>query len=453
MKNILKIKFSVLFAMIVFLFSCETDDNTGYSNLEPTSPSISISNPYASINLIEKDSVFTFDVTLSEAQVVDIYVYIKQIDGDAEQGADFVIVNDAGRLTIPFGATTGQLMVKVLADDLAEGTETFTIQMGDERTANATITPVTVDFSIQNSALDELSIDMTWETDVFEATGLELDPDEVGDLRLLIFDQSDNLLVDVDGSSFENYSGMDTLSDGTYKIAAAFYSTIDVGDFNSAITFSVTLDFFQSGVLDESLIFDKVFDNLFPCYDFRVYLASITKSGSTYTFEKEISYSTPARTTWYGSDCLMSYGDYPSEVETAEGCNGELLIYGLNAWWISDFWGETIVDEGHVRYEINEYTKEITIAEQYVFTTDYDGDLYPYTIKGTGTYDDSGTYPTMHIEYYLDQDGYDPGYYAYSHGYMATEYFEANLTLDPAGKNVINVNADKEFDLSKKPVR
>lgn len=453
MKKIIKYNLIALLAMIFFLSSCDDEDNTGYSDLIKTNPTVTISGiPAGGYDLTETETVYTYDVTLSVAQISDISLYVTQIDGDATVGSDYEIVNANSRVYFPANSTTAKLELKVLRDDLIEGEETFTLQIGDERTANATITPVTVKFTLTNYTNSILDIDMSWSTDVLDVVELDVDPTEVGDLRMLIYDDSDVLIIDEDGGSFENYSGMDTLPDGVYTIAAAFYSTANYGDLNAAITFDVTLDFFQSGVIDGSLNFPAVFNNLFPCYDFRTNLATVTKLGSTYTFEEAIAYSKPERTAWNGYDAYTVFGDYPSFVETAPGCDGEMLIYGLNANWMFDFWGEEIVEEGDVRYEINEYTNEITIAEQYVFTTLYAGSLYPYTISGTGTYDDSGAFPTMTIQYVLDQEGFDPSGWAFANGYQATAYFEANLTLDPAGKNVVNVETTK-FDLSKKPVR
>ncbi|HAF29987.1 MAG TPA: hypothetical protein DCG75_13180 [Bacteroidales bacterium] len=451
MKKIIKYNFIALLAIVFLAYSCSEDDNTGYSKLVPTSPTITVSGIAAGgYNLTETNTTYSFDVTLSVAQVADVALYVTQIDGDAEMGVDFSIVNSNNRVYIPANSTTGKLEIKVLSDELIEGTETFTLQIGDERTTNATVTPVEVTFTLSNYTNEFLDIDLSWETDVLDVIGLELDPADVGELSLLVFDASDVLVIDAEGT---NYSGLDTMPDGVYTLAAAFTSATDFGDLSEAVNFDITLDFFQAGVIDKSLPFPAVIDNLFPCYDFRVYLATVTKAGSTYTIAEEITYSIPERTAWYGYDAYTVFGDYTSEVETAQGCDGDLLIYGLNAGWMFDFWGETIVDEGNVRYVINEYTNEITIAEQYVFTTDYEGDLYPYTISGTGTYDNSGAFPTMHIEYVLDQDGFDPSGWAFNAGYQATPYFEANLTLDPSGKKATVVSTTKKFDLNQKPVR
>jgi len=468
MKKILNIKFSFLLAaMMVFLFSCDTEDYTGYSTLEPTSPTIAISNDYSSINFIEQDSIFTFDVTLSEPQLVDVYVYIKQIAGDATEGDDFTILNDAGRLTIPFGSTTGQLIVKVLTDDVVEGIETFTLQLGDERTANATITPITVDFTINNVIENDLVINMTWETDVFDAVGLTLDPDEVINLRFLILDAADSSVIAImDGLSFEEFgTESDTLLDGTflpdgdYLIATDISSTIDAGDYNAPITIDLVLDFDQiGGYENKQLVYSGAFTNEFVCSTYRVYLANLTKSGTTYIFDDE-AYSVPYHVLageWFGVDCdddgVSGYFDYESQVVVVQGC--ALEISGLGYDWLQDFWGEDIVAGGTIELEVDMNTGIITIPNQYYCTTTYHGNPQdPYNIFGSGLVDMTGEYPTMTIEYELENYGYNWADWCNYYGYLSTPMFVANLTLDPAGLKSIANNGTLKFDLSKKPVR
>lgn len=53
----------------------------------------------------------------------------------------------------------------------------------------------------------------------------------------------------------------------------------------------------------------------------------------------------------------------------------------------------------------------------------------------------------------MNNGGIDWGAWTYNNGCGGYgTYFLADLTLDPAGKNVVNVAITK-FDLSKKPVR
>jgi len=450
MKNILKISYGFLIALFV-LASCESDDNTGYSTIKPTDPTITISNIPASINFIEKDSLFVFNLTMSVAQVVDVAVYAKQIDGDAVVGEDFSIVNDAGKINFPAGSTTAQLKIKILSDNLKESTETFTIQIGDETTANATITPVNVPFTIQNATGNELTLDMTCTTDVKDAIGVDLKPDDVVDLRMLILKKSDLSVVKTidDDKSSESFEEFSTLADGEYIVAVDIFSTIDVGDINKPVNLSLSLTFNQLGVYnDKAFDFENIMTNEFVCESFRVNLASITKSGASYTFAKDVL--VPGNVLsgkWFGVD---TEEEYDSQVEVFQGCAS--MMTGLAFEWMEDFWGEEIVAGGFVEITVDEATKSFTIADQYYMTTLYEGVKYPYTIIGDGTYDDSGKYLKMTVNYELFQDGFSPSQWCVDNGYMTSNIFKAVLTLDPAGLGTKKGNKVR-VNLPLKPVR
>lgn len=57
--------FSYLAAITTALFvvSCDQEDNTGFSTLEPTSPTLSVTTSVSSKSLIEDDSVYEFTAT------------------------------------------------------------------------------------------------------------------------------------------------------------------------------------------------------------------------------------------------------------------------------------------------------------------------------------------------------------------------------------------------------
>jgi hypothetical protein len=102
-------------------------------------------------------------------------------------------------------------------------------------------------------------------------------------------------------------------------------------------------------------------------------------------------------------------------------------VTGLNFGWITVKWGETITAGGTVFMKINPNgTSEI--ADQYCFTTDYDGSPYEYWIKGTGTWANCGAKPTMvitYIIYYKSDGSILPADY-----YAGTPNFVATLTLN-----------------------
>lgn len=454
MKRFLKYNLIALLAMALFMSSCNDDDYTGYSDLVPTeNVSITVGGT-GSFTLTEADSSYTFDVTLSAAQIVDVVLYANVTGGDATSGEDFKIANTGSRVYIPAGSTTGTLEIKILQDNLAEAAETFTVTIGDERTANATVDPVDVTFTLENYTENMLSIDMTWETDVADVIGLELDPDAVVDLRLLILNATDSSFVTgVDGSTFENYSGMDSLADGTYLIATDIYSTIDAGDYNAEVTIDVELGFNQSGVINNDILsLPGVMTNAYTLSDgYIVYLATITKSGDNYSYEASEWMINSLVGSWNGEDASNVFWTEPSQVVT-EIVDEKLMVTGLGFGWMTNFWGEVIIDGGTVELVLNKKTGQVSIANQYYMTTTYGGEEQdPYTIVGSGRVYNIGQYPTMIIEYEMNNNATNWGAWMYDNGYSTYETFTAILTLDPSGKKIIDVSTTNGFDLSQKP--
>ncbi len=439
-----------MFATVALLFTaCDEDDNTGFSSIVPSTPTLSVDVSAGPISLVEKKSTYLFDVTMSEAQVTDVALYISVVDGaTATIDADFTIDNGGNRVYIPAGKTTGTVSITVLEDELLEETETFTIQIGDEKTANATIAPVTVDFTLQNLTADDLVAGLSWETNIMDAIGVEVDPTEAVDLRLLILDAAGAIVKVEDGSSFEHYTFDGAgLADGVYTLAADIYSTIDAGDLNETLSLSLSLQFDQIGTINAHVLsFDNIMTNEFACDAYRTNLATVTKTGADYSIEEAVSLVGPSKVAWFGTDA-----GYDSEVTTAVGC--DLLIFGLVHGWMLDFWGEEVIAEENVVYTIDEDAGTVEILEQDYITTLYDGDEYPYTIKGTGTIDTSGAFTTMTITYEVFQDGFSPSKWAFDNGYQAEPTFTATLTLDPAGiPGGIQVGGSKS-KLITKPIR
>lgn len=452
MKNTTKILIG-LFAVLFAFSACKKDDFTGHSQLNAVDGlTLSVSGLNAGYNLVEKDTTYTFDVTLSDAQIVDITIYISMIGGDATEGADFEFDHS---ITIPAFSTKGTAAISVFADELIEGVETFKLQIGDYRTTNADITPVEVEFTIGNLTDDDFAVDMSWDTDALSAIGIDLSPTDAVDLRMLILDDSKGAIIAVeDGGSFETYAAWDTLADGTYYIATDIYSTVNAGQFNAPITLDLMLEFNQTGKVNgDMLSFPAVMTNQFVCPSYRVQLAKVVKSGSSYTYESMIE--TPQSILsgdWFGVDVddpTGGFHQYPSQVEVELGC--DLMISGLGFGWMTDFWGEVIIAGGSAVITVDETAKTVDIASQYYMTTTYNGAVQDdYLIDGTGTYDDSGTYPTMTIQYEMTNYGQGWAQWCFDNGYMASNKFVANLTLDPNGK--WNVVSNKPIPDNKKPV-
>ena len=278
----------------------------------------------------------------------------------------------------------------------------------------------------------DMTVDMSWETDIATAIGLDLDPDEAVDMRLLITKKSDNSIVgEEDGASFETYSDFNKLPDGEYLVAADIYATVNAGDFNKPLNIDITLVFNQPGILDQTITFPKVMTNANACSLYRTNLATVKKTGTSYTITKSISYISPATLIWKGTDA-----DYPSEVTTTESCSGKTMT-GLGFGWMLDWWGEKIVSGGTLTYTTTATT--ITIPLQKYCKTTYGGAPQPeYSIQGTGTIDNSGTYPVYTIRYDYIQSGLSIAEICMDYGWP-TPYFEAVITTNPAGKKGLDL--------------
>lgn len=447
-------KFKIYFPLVITALlgvlagGCEKEDNTGYSTLNPTKPTITVTPLFTSpASLVEQDSTFEYTVTLSEVQLVDVKLKVAQVGGTAS-ASDYSMTEE---IYINAGSTSAKGKIKILPDADIEETETLTIQVGDKEVANAVFTPVTFEFTISNTTSDELSIDMTWTTDVADVIGLDLAPTEVVDLRLILVDKDGAIVKVADGAGFENLA-LSGLANGNYTVGADIYSTINAGDFNEIVTLDISLELNQSGIINaEGYSFKGVMTNEFSCDSYRTYFGTLNVSGSTYAFTEDVSYYVPDPTTlagdWNGDDA-----GYPSQVLTQ--VDGDLQVIGLNFGWILDFWGETVIDSSYVDVIVNWCAGEISIEEQNYMVTLYDGKEYPYTIAGSGTFDISGDYPTMEIVYEVFQDGFSPSQWCFENGYMDAPKFVATLTLDPAGKKVVGMKTNFNAEMLKfKPKR
>ena len=276
--------------------------------------------------------------------------------------------------------------------------------------------------------LAELSVKMQWTTDIAQKIGINIDPAAAVDMRLKILKSDKSVLTIENTNGFESYSFPDDLPDGTYYVATDIASTANAGDFNAPIDISVSLFFNQRGILTQSISLPSVMTNIYVCPVYTVIFATVTKTGNSYTVLQDLMYpSSPLTSNWVGTD-----GDYPSLVETFLGCF--LMQRGLVFDWMSDFWGETIIDGGMSSLEVDTLAGTVTIPDQYYCTTTYNGAVQPtYNINGTGTYTKVNGYPVLTINYDLVQEGFDIGQYLFDNGYMSKPYFTAHITTNPNG--------------------
>jgi hypothetical protein len=286
-------------------------------------------------------------------------------------------------------------------------------------------------FTVVDPASDMI-VDMSWATDVAAEIGLDLTPEETVDMRLLIVNKSDGTVVaEEDGAGFETFADFNTLPDGEYLVSADIYATINAGDFNKPINIDITLAFNQPGVIDQTIDFPKVMTNANACDLYRTNLATVVKTGTSYTITESVSYVAPSVETWNGTDA-----DYPSEVTTTESCAGKSMT-GLGFGWMLEWWGEIIISGGTLTYETTATT--ITIPLQKYCKTTYNGaPQTEYYIQGTGTIDNSGAYPIYTIRYDFIQGGTSIAGVSMDYGWP-TPYYEAVITTNPAGKKSLNL--------------
>lgn len=103
--------------------------------------------------------------------------------------------------------------------------------------------------------------------------------------------------------------------------------------------------------------------------------------------------------TWSGTDGYGSGSQsFASQVVTSALNSTSIKVAGLNKGWINDYWGETVTAGGTIVMKViaNGTTE---IADQYLFTTVYDGLPYIYWVKGTGLWANCGTKPTLTLTY------------------------------------------------------
>jgi Calx-beta domain. len=193
----------ISFLLVITLLSvtaCSEDDATGFSTLVPTNPTISVTGGgNYSVNEIDKDE-YTFNITLSEPQIVDVTVHVLAT-GEATLGEDYVL--SASSVVIPAYRTSGKFTLSILSDEEFEETETLTLQIGDDRTANANLSPVNAVFTIANyvppipTKSDIVDFTLSWDFADFTYNGQDI-CDLIDDLDVTFQEPGDAGMYDSD---------------------------------------------------------------------------------------------------------------------------------------------------------------------------------------------------------------------------------------------------------------
>ena len=136
----------------VFLSSCTNNDQaTGKGTLNVETGvvvKVNIAAPLFATNTTkeaDQDS-YSYTVTLNKPQSVAVKVYVSQAGGTAGN-KDFTFDTE---LNIPAYETTASGTISILNDSEKEGDENFILQIGNNKTANATVEPVNVSFTIKD---------------------------------------------------------------------------------------------------------------------------------------------------------------------------------------------------------------------------------------------------------------------------------------------------------------
>ena len=448
-----KIKILSIFLMLIIAFAgCKKDDFTGHSTQVPTNPTITVdlgTIPTVIDGVTQKHKI---TLNMDVAQIVDVAVHITVLDGTATQDEDYSVPNV---VTIAAGRTSASFEVTFIPDENYEPTETFKIQIGDERTANASINPVTQNYSIINYTENDLKVGLSWAaaTDVYDVNGNLYDDDVLADMILTVYDVTgDSVLIEADGGTFEELILADSIADGEYRVLASFFGVEDLGD-QGSVDLNLSVNAYQIGIQDATLSFDEAL-NTVANIDNTIYLTVIDKIGSTWTMTEFGGFTADeldfASATWNDGlgDGWMPDFMYPNQVVIA-GTTGSYTIDGLSFGWMVDFWGETITTSTPVNITFSD-DGSLEILFQYTMTTDYGGNPYDYDIYSeSGSWNRYMTPIALTIIYQLDQDGFIPAEYYGGTAYNENDYFIADIIQTGVKKRSINkpkkVNVNKPY--------
>ena len=422
----------LLFAAFAVIFAgCKKDDYTGHATSSPTSPTITVDlGTIPSSFSDDAKSSHVINLSMSTAQIQDVKVYISVTGGDAVEDVDFSLPHT---VTIAAGRTTASFAVTILEDRSAKSTRSFTIQIGDDRTSNANLTPVTADFTITNVEDSDMSVALSWvpSEDVYGVDGELIDPADLSSLFLAIDDASGvNVYPGVGEDPVTSATMLSTLADGMYYVTVGTNASINLGD-QGDVDLDVTIDFEQLGVFTDSYEFKAVFPISRANYCNNGFkLLVVTKAGSAWTIDEYVE-TDPYLDTYGGTDGYET-DLYGSAIEIS-ACGSDYYIHNINVPWMEDWWGEEVINIVPLQIILNP-DNSISIADQYYMTTSYDGALYDYNIVNvTGTWSEAPAL-TLHIEYDMENGGSTVAsdilvdYY----GYGTTRYFEANVVAGAA---------------------
>lgn len=150
-----KITNQVFICLVLALFTsftgCDNDNATGKGTLEVATDvigTVTLKTPLLTSQTVKEaeEGVFTYTIKLNKPQVVPIKIYVNQIGGNADD-QDFEFDHE---VTFPAYTTSATGTITILNDNLQEGDENIVLQIGDIKTANASLTPLNISFVIKD---------------------------------------------------------------------------------------------------------------------------------------------------------------------------------------------------------------------------------------------------------------------------------------------------------------
>ena len=221
------------------MISCSNDDATGESNLEVASNIIGTTNlisPLMATQTVNEEDkgTYKFTVTIDKPQSVDIHIRVSQISGTANSD-DFTFDKD---LVIKAYSTSASGSISILNDDTPEDDESFTLQIGDVNTSNATLAFKTVTFNIKNNLSPNLDLVFNYSKTFDLINTITMEPITTSmcaisydmDFYILDSDLSDTGIYDAATAGCPEKITMDParFPDGIYYVVYDIYETGNV---------------------------------------------------------------------------------------------------------------------------------------------------------------------------------------------------------------------------------
>lgn len=292
---------ALVLAGVVFT-SCNNDDakNDSVVNVYDGAASVAAVSPVinvdglTTINEGGADTELEFSVVLQKVQPVDVYVNVSLVPGgDAVEEEDFDFDH---QVIIPAFTTTGKGKVVIHGDAETEGTESFTLQVGDGTEANLSLTPKELMFNITD--FGDLNLELTWDR-TFNFGGTDYTLCQIGyDVDFYVFDSEGNDVTDYQaatGACPEYITlSLANLPDGEYELIENIYddSGLSTAGIDPAFDIPVTVNYARDNspfagtfVQDDADVIDSNFGSD-PAMGTPIYVATITVSNGLFTFSK-----------------------------------------------------------------------------------------------------------------------------------------------------------------------